>query len=175
MTFRKDIERGLAGEKLLVGRLEKAGYSLIFPDKADRSYYDLAIKIGNEHFFFEVKYDEYAVKSGNLAFEFCNPKKGSYSGIMVTNAHFWCQIIPYDEPKILVAPTEVLIDIVQEHVIKGHKSKIKKKHLKIVAEAGDGNASLVLYQLSEIRDLFLDFNAATDKEIKKFIEENHGG
>ncbi len=175
MSFLKDKEYGRIGENLLISKLNDAGFDIVNPEKHERSFWDVGIKIKKNHIFFEVKYDLYALKSGNIAFEYFNSKKAAYSGIMMTQADFWCHIIPETTPRILICDTKILVDMVAYHLrlnLAQFPSEARnKKIFKKVFNAGDDNADLALYKISEIEDLFIDLNKISNKEIKKYFTE----
>jgi hypothetical protein len=94
------------------------------------------------YFTSEVKFDLYAARSGNIAIEFYNPKKGKPSGIGITKADLWFQVIP---------PLNVWVTTVKR--LKQYLEE-KKPH-KIVSCGGDDNASLFLYRKEKIfADIF---------------------
>lgn len=79
-NFRKDLNVGKWGE-----------------DYVERILSDPNVKI-------EVKKDDWAIRSGNIAIEF--ESRGKPSGISVTESHFWCFVVGHFY--VLMMPTEFL-------------------------------------------------------------------
>lgn len=75
----------------------------------------------------EVKKDDWAVRSGNIAIEFeC---RGKPSGILVTQADFWCHVVGHYF--VLVFPVDFLKKVYSQ----------LSKDAKYVKEMGDRNSS----------------------------------
>jgi hypothetical protein len=136
----KDLETGKSGELLVKGELEKQGFICeLNTDKSIKSDFDL--EITKPKITIEVKNDLYATKSGNIAIEYYNPKSDKASGIAITKSDIWCHII---DGKIFVIKTPTLKEFIKNN---SPKKTIKK--------AGDGNASIYLYAIDDIIDLFI--------------------
>lgn len=102
-NFANDLQVGTVGEKLVES---------IFK---------------NNNVKIEVKKDDWAVRSGNIAIEF--ESRGKASGILVTKADFWCHVIGHFF--VLVFPVIFLKQVYADYV----------KNPKYVKEMGDKDSS----------------------------------
>lgn len=135
-NFLRDLEIGSKGEVLLIEILDKAQIkSEKNKEKKSLQHWDIHTENGIK---FEVKYDLYSARSGNIAIEFFNPKIGKQSGIGATQAHFWIHVLP--DNSVWLASVKNLKKFVSE-----------TKPLKTIAAGGDDNSSMHLYK----KDLIL--------------------
>lgn len=151
MPFHNDIARGNYGEKLVYTYFKSHSIPIIYTDKKNRKFWDLQITIDDRLMKLEVKYDEYESKSGNIAVEIFNSKLNKPSGIYVTKSDFWIYVLK--NKSIWIAQTKLL-----------RKFILKTQPLKVVKNAGDGNADLLLYKNSTILDIFNRIDNIDDKE-----------
>lgn len=153
-NFLRDKEIGNKGEILFLQILEKAGLKAEKnSDKKSLKYWDVKTDCG---FLFEIKYDLYSARSGNIAIEFFNPKTAQFSGLTATKAHFWIQTLP-DETAWMTPVSK----------LKTYCSSTKP--LKVIAAGGDDNSSMYIYK----KDLILDsiFARIDESNITRLIEE----
>jgi hypothetical protein len=133
--FLKDLNTGSRGEALVQTILAKAGVD----SEAGGKNADFDLKHTSPiAFLSEIKFDLYAARSGNIAIEFFNPKKGKASGIGITKAHLWFHIV--------TKPMSVWVTSVKllKKYIEGNKPH------RIVECGGDDNASIYLYKQDAI-------------------------
>ena len=131
------------GEAIVITLLTKLGISAVKNnDYALRYDYDLLCKYEGREFTIEVKFDKYAGRSRNLAVETHNTKSDSPSGIMVTKADLWVQIVG-TEKDVNVVSTQKLKNFVRDEV-----------PYKIIECGGDANARLYLYKFDHILPIF---------------------
>lgn len=158
--FKKDLHVGKFAERLVQQKFKDCGIELANSESGDE-YKDLH----NKEFSIEIKYDVMSSRTGNLAFEFYNPQKLVYTGIAVTKADLWIQVIKSSEQyDILSCSTNKLKDFIRNN-----------KPKRIVHGAGDGNASVVLYSISEVSCLtnlnsVLDLNTWITQELTYVLE-----
>ncbi len=135
----KDFGIGVAGETRFKNFVESLGYECEFnSDKNILSHYDITIKgIGTV----EVKNDIFSAKTGNVAIEYWNSKLNKPSGISVTKSDIWCHII---RGNLFVVKTQDL---------KNFTETVTPK--RIIERAGDDNASLKLYSINRIMEIFI--------------------
>ena len=135
MKFRRDLALGSKGEAYLQAILEKAGWKTeLNTDSRKNKDYDIKACKDEQAITFEVKYDVYAARSGNIAIEFYNPKICQPSGIDSTKATFWAHIIT-DPMSVWVAPVAQL------------KSFLKTTPaFRVITCGGDDNSSMYLYK-----------------------------
>lgn len=127
---------GNKGENLLMGLLEEIGIKASFNDRKEtRQFWDIQTENGIK---FEVKYDLYSARSGNIAIEFFNPKKAQPSGLTATQANFWIHVLP--DTSIWCCAVEDLKVFVSNN-----------KPVKTIAAGGDDNSSMHIYR----KDLIL--------------------
>lgn len=138
MSVKHDIQKGKEAELHVIDLFGGMGISsFLNTDKKTQKFFDITL---DNEMLLEVKYDLYTEKSGNIAIEIWNTRKNEPSGINVTKSHFWIQVMPNPiTPFICV--TSRLKDFVKE-----------EKPVKTVMNAGDGNASILLYKKDYILD-----------------------
>jgi hypothetical protein len=155
MSFLRDRAIGSQGESVLIGILNKHGLKTeINSDPKKNKDYDVKAYGFEQEFTFEVKYDVYAARSGNIAIEFFNPKQGKASGVEATKADFWAHILT-DPFSVWLSPVESLRTFIKN-----------TKPLRIVSCGGDNNASLYLYR----KDIILDgtFSRVDECNLEEF-------
>jgi hypothetical protein len=137
MSFVSDIRLGKSGEAYVIDLFNSGGVSIqANEDKKKFSYYDAIFSLDGSIYTAEIKYDIYAYKSGNIAIEFYNPKSNKPSGISITKSDFWIEVLT-NPLRAYITRTDHL-----KHLIEHHPPK------RIIHKAGDGNASLYLYETS---------------------------
>ena len=167
-------------EQLVIKLFENAGYTCTKAPKGTKQYDFTAVQ-DIYTILLEVKFDSMSDLTGNLAFEYWNPKKNEPSGLMISQADFWAYC--FGNP---LQAHIVELPILKEY-IDTHKPK------RIIDVGGDKNASLYLYERSQIiSDIFwrvdeIDSHALnaglqtsvnsrnnkfTKQDIENFIEEN---
>lgn len=134
-NFIANLKKGKKGENIVVKLFKTRGISSEKNrEKGRLENFDLMCVIADRSFTVEVKYDLYASKSGNLAFEFYNPKSGFPSGIASTKSDLWVQVLT--NPSSVWAVNTKMLKLFM----------INTKPLRIITAGGDGNASLFLYE-----------------------------
>jgi len=135
---------GTQGEKLLQNVLEKANLpSILNPAKKmkEKREWDVQATFYNKDTVtFEVKYDLYAAKSGNIAIEFFNSKSGTPSGLTATTADIWCHVITNPMSIWLTSVTSL------------KKFCEENKPFKTITAGGDDNSCMYLYKQDFILD-----------------------
>lgn len=160
-NFVRDRGLGAKGEELLISILTKSGFiATKNTTKSDMLYWDIRAKHEKGEVTFEVKYDLYSARSGNIAIEYYNPKSAKPSGLNATKANFWVQVLP-DETAWL-APLETL-----------RKFCAETKPFKNIVAGGDDNSSMFIYQ----KDLILPavFVKINESNISDTIWSRHEG
>lgn len=141
MSIKRDLKNGKDGETIVRDFFTARGF-LVNIKQGKFQPYDLEVHHpATGTFTIEVKYDLYSAKSGNLAFEYFNPKQEKPSGILATKADYWCHVLP--SKVILITPTELL---------KRFTKEVKPK--KIVTCGGDKNSSMLIYALDVAEEWF---------------------
>lgn len=145
MTYHKTAGLGRSGEEMVIQLLNNANLEAAKNNDLAKKYdYDVMFKIGKVTKTIEVKFDYMAVKTGNLCLEYHNSKKDEPSGIFVTKADFWCQIILDDtNPTIWISSVKKLKAFIESNT--PHKT---------IKSGGDKNANLFLYRLDDILPVF---------------------
>ena len=141
MGIRNDLERGKSGENKVRALFEHGGCTVV--DNKERgklSDHDLLVSYEDKEWTVEVKNDEYAAKSGNAAIEVWNTRSDKPSGLLATKAVWWCHI------------TDGMYFIQVDKLRKLVDSIPPKR---IVENAGDGNAKILLYPTNEILSHFI--------------------
>jgi hypothetical protein len=131
---------GDVAEQKVISLLQKGGHeALKNEDRETRAFYDveavLVDKVSDAtlaEFTLEVKNDVYALKSGNVAVEVWNSKSDKPSGLTVTKSDIWVFVVGEE---IWAANTLKLREFVDKTVPK-----------RTVTNAGDGNASILLFE-----------------------------
>ena len=145
MGFKKDLEFGRSGEKIVCDALMELGLEPVLNDQPRKLFYDISFEWKNQIITGEVKYDAYFAKSGNLAFEISNPKTGKPSGLYKTTADLWFHVVPGD-----------VIYWANTNVLRIFTEAIKPdKHVK---KGGDGNAELKLYKLENAKKVLVEWD-----------------
>lgn len=156
-SITRDLSIGSIGEQLLIKILTANAMNPVKNvDKAQLKYFDVKADLKGRELLFEVKYDLYSARSGNVAIEFYNPKSCINSGITATKADFWVHTFPGEE--IWLAKTSNLIAFCA-----------KAKPVKIITAGGDDNSSMYLYK----KDLILSdtFVKIDEANIINVLEE----
>jgi hypothetical protein len=163
MGFKRDFSLGKQGEKLVEKIFQKNNVEFnLNTDKEKLKDYDALSKIGKKKFTIEIKFDWLSQKTGNLAIEYFNSAKGEKSGIDGTKADIWIHIIlDQDNPTAWATSVKKLKDFIKNN-----------KPWKVVERAGDGNASLYLYNDMKILEaIFSRIDMINEDEFKKLIKE----
>ena len=137
-SIKRDLSLGDAGERRVMSLYEGFGFNSIqsqgkFPDWDIKSFYKAF------EFSTEVKWDIYAVKSGNIAIEVFNPKSDKPSGLYATKANLWTHITDY----VYVTTVEDLKVFVDT-----------ESPVRTITNGGDGNATLLLFREDHILNIF---------------------
>ena len=136
MSIRRDLDLGESAENRIISMFNEVGLaSEKYAPNKKFSDFDLMSTYDGSQFTSEIKYDIYAVRSGNIAIEVFNPKKGSPSGLTATKADLWIHIT--DE--IHVANVSKFKEWVENN-----------KPFRIISAGGDDNATLYLYKKDAI-------------------------
>lgn len=125
---------GSVGEGIATNKLMALGFGV---EKGDGKKRDIVVEIKGQKYDCEIKFDVYANSSGNIAIEFYNTKLCKPSGIDSTNCHFWIQVL--NEKEIYIAEVTKIKEFIKDNNPK-----------RTIINAGDGNASLYLYEKSII-------------------------
>ena len=140
-----DLKRGKKGEKEIIDLFKGFGHLIAYnSDETLRSFHDLEFSLIDQDYriaaygSIEVKNDEYAVKTGNLAIEFYNGRSLKPSGINVTKSDLWAQIA---FSQVWIANTKRLQRFVR--VVEPYSIKYG---------VGDGNADIYLFKKDRIFD-----------------------
>lgn len=143
-NFQKSKSIGGLGERLVMNYFTLAGIDCEKnSDFSLKEDYDLKCKLGRKKFTVEVKLDWLSSKTNNLAIETHNSKTGKESGINRTKADLWAVVIKDNENWVVfITSTNQL----REYVKKNEGRKFQS--------AGDGNADLLLYSVSDILKIF---------------------
>jgi len=163
MAFNRDFSLGKQGESLVLKIFKKHNIELEpNKEKEKLSDYDLVGKFGKKKITIECKYDWLSQKTNNLAIEFFNSNKGEASGIDGTKALLWSHVIlDQGNPTAWITSVKKLKDFVKNN-----------KPFRVVEKAGDGNASLYLYNDMFILDaIFHRIDMLEEKEFKDVIKE----
>ena len=164
--FLRDKQTGDKAENLVSDLFNGCSLATMPVDSfgPDRAFWDLETSIPPEwhpsilYFRTEVKYDIYEGQSNNVALEIQNTKSGLPSGLARTKAEFWCQVLV---DSVWLAVTEELKDFVR-----------KNKPVRIIKEAGDGNAKIYLYKTHLILpEVFHRLDHLKPKELRSKLKE----
>jgi hypothetical protein len=152
-TIKRDLNLGSVAEQLVFNILKDAGFiPVLNKDKATRAFWDIEIECGTK---FEVKYDLYSKRSGNIAIEFFNSKLSKPSGIGCTKANFWVQVIPGDNgDECWMCPVPKLISFCSQIT-----------PLKVISSGGDDNSSMYLYKKDTILEVFTKTDLSNIKKV----------
>lgn len=154
---------GKQGESIVGNLFESDGWTVEFNNTLE---FDIKIQKKRTSYTIEVKYDVMAERTGNMCIEFYNSNKNAHSGINGTLADLWCVVLPDGEHKTLwITSTDLL------------RSYIKlNTPLRIVENAGDKNATVYLYKIDDISQIFKRLDLSTDysktlKELKELKQD----
>lgn len=153
MGFKKDHELGKEAECLVKELF--SNYECIENESNNRSelsFYDLTIQYMGRPLTLEVKFDKYATKSGNVAFEYWNPRTKKASGVMISAADIWVQALDEGIYVIKLSRLKELLNTI--------------KPIRFVERAGDGNASIMLYK---VEFLYEHFTKLTKDNVVSFL------
>lgn len=143
MSKNKAMNEGNVGEAVVITLLTKLGVFAVKNDNYDLRYdYDLLCRYEDREFTIEVKWDKYAGRSRNLAVETHNTRSDKPSGIMVTCADLWVQIVG-TEKDVNIVNTQKLKNFIRDET--PHR---------IIESGGDANARLYLYKFDHILPIF---------------------
>jgi len=167
MGFLHSQAMGTKGEKFVQVLFRGFGIDCTLHDDAKKNIdYDLKCKIWSETkksgkgFTCEVKYDNMAEKTGNVAIEYYNSKSCKPSGLDATKAKVWIHLVP-DGRNVTAwgAPVKGL----KEYV----KRVLPKKNLTGV---GDDNACIYLYDCDVIlKEAFVRLDNINEQDLKAAI------
>lgn len=144
--------RGRRGEDFVLNLFQQAGIDTAIEQAYAK--HDIRAELSGESFTVEVKFDEYASKSGNIAIEFYNPKTCKPSGIGITQADLWVQVLTNP-----LSAWATSVKRLKEYL---HVNR----PLRIICSGGDGNASLYLYRQDVIlADVFQRIDGLTNDEL----------
>ena len=86
--FNKDLVDGKQGERRFAERCQQWKPGIRFLEQNDDKRFDwTAVLYERTHVVFEVKSDDWSIRTGNLAFEY--ESRGKLSGISTTQANLW--------------------------------------------------------------------------------------
>lgn len=158
MGIQRDLGIGAVGEGRVIDLLGKLGYKAIKNTvKSKLIEYDLMFTSDGKDIMCEVKYDLYSAKSGNIAIEVANSRKGTPSGLMATKAQLWFHITD----DIYCARTKDMLDFVSA-----------RAPSRIITHAGDGNAYIYLYPAQDLYDsLFVRLDVSDLVACENFLNE----
>lgn len=140
--FKKDEAVGKVAEGLVTTLLSGCGLKTTPVSFENKSFWDITFesptswKLGIKDINVEVKHDVYQQRSGNLAIEIWNCKSDKPSGLKISKAHLWTYVL---SDSIWICNTQDL---------RMFTDSIPPKRL--VSKAGDGNATIILYDSEEI-------------------------
>lgn len=165
MNFKRSESIGKIAENLVTKLFNGCGLQTTPVSFSDRKLWDIKVDIPQSwgmptkpHFTTEVKHDVYEQRSGNLAVEVWNTKKNEPSGIKITQADLW---------------TFVLSDsiwITRSGDLRTYIDAVPPK--RIIENAGDGNAMVMLYESQEILQMiFHRLDGISKKEVVKVLKE----
>ena len=155
-NFLKDLRAGKRGETIFLDMLAK--HDIICQSnnskvKSELSKFDF--KIGAKTF--EIKYDLYEAKSGNVAIEYFNPKLAKASGVNITEADFWVFVL--SDGSIWLTRTSILKDYIS--VLDKVKGFVKN-----AINCGDGNSCSYIYDRKIIFDnIFIRLDTLNKEEL----------
>lgn len=155
-----DLAKGKEGEKMALHQFTRCGATGgLNDDKETRYEYDIYFELNEKKWTVEVKYDQMANKTGNIAVETFNPKLGKTSGIARTKADLWMHIL--SESEVYLARVEDLKKFISEN-----------EPDKIIDRGGDKNAKLYIYAKKFITKIaFKNIATLSNKQLKKFLKE----
>lgn len=159
MNIQEDLQKGREGEDKVIHILKSIGIESGYNDnKKTLKYWDIECSGKNQEFKVEVKNDLMAETTGNLAIEVCNPRSGKESGISVTKSDIWVHIIGQE---LWACNTNKLKDFVSNN-----------KPDREIKYAGDGNATIYLYEASKILEkMFTRLENLSKNELQTAIKK----
>jgi hypothetical protein len=165
--FKQSLAVGREAEDNLSGRLVDAGFHVIMPESGYFPGHDISCTYysndwdDGDHspwgFTTEVKYDVMASKTGNVAIEIRNTKQNKPSGIAGTRADLWCHTL--EDEVWLGNVNEIRLYIAQN------------KPERTIKNAGDGNATVLLYKKDDIRKVFVRIDKLNPLELREAIQD----
>jgi len=134
MSIKRDFERGTKGENMVSRLLGMAGVPCWSVATEAGSSHDLEFSFcsTSEVFTIEVKNDEMAERTGNLAIEVWNSYRNEPSGLTATKADLWVQIVGDAVYVANVAELRAWVDA------NGHTARY-------ISRAGNRNATILLF------------------------------
>lgn len=160
--MQQSLRYGHSGEKFVKTIFESADIEVNFnDDSSQRDYYDLICKLGRTCFTTEVKFDMMAQKTGNIAIEYYNCKSCKDSGINVTKADIWAQVLQDGSNLTLwVSRVDELKSFIE-----------KVKPWRNLTGVGDDNACIYLYKDFDILETQLvRLDNINSKQVKKILK-----
>lgn len=136
--FRKDFKTGKKAEQLVTKLFEAAGFTVTANESTDKKEligWDLCLTKDDICVKVEVKYDVMAAKTGNVAVEYFNHKKGEPSGILATKADYWIYVFGKDD-----------YWIVEVSVLKKFLNNERGR----MVSGGDNNSQMILYKKDRV-------------------------
>lgn len=130
--FLSSLDAGNKGQKFFTDILDACGVTYELSKTIE---YDVKT-ISPFKLTFEVKFDLFAARSGNIAIEIWNTKKNAPSGLMATTSDFWVQVL--SEKEIWVCKTSDL------------RATIDRVTPLRQVDGGDNNSRMLLYQKEKI-------------------------
>lgn len=134
--FKDDIKIGNSAENHFIELAKEHNLSCSKSPKGCKEY-DVEIK----GIKFEIKYDVYSKKSGNIAIEFYNPKKGVASGVSISSANYWIYFLGTLDKAYYISILHL-------------KDLMNTKPLRVIESGGNDNASLMLFKIDSVIHLF---------------------
>src|SRR3990167_11051611 len=157
----RSFQHGNDGEQFVISTLQTFGLEAVKnTDKETKYDHDIEAKIGSKKFTIEVKFDMYAVKSGNAAIEVHNVQQDKPSGLYCTKANLWAHIIlDGDNKTFWLASVNKLKEFCQT-----------TEPFRTIDAGGDKNAKLLLYKCDIILpQVFHRFETLEAEKAKKLI------
>jgi hypothetical protein len=155
----KSFTLGHKAEQLIIAILNQNGFTARKNSEFDKRYdYDIVFDFGKRVYKVEVKYDKMSNKTGNIAIEFFNAKKGEASGISVTCADLWAQVL---------SPTELFITSVTR--LRGYTEKTKPK--RVIYAGGDDNSDMMLFDKDDILSVFFNIHDLNKAQLTKVLKK----
>jgi hypothetical protein len=161
-SFKETVAAGNFGEQFIIRLLANSGISAVknpSKDKAEMTLWDIEATVDGQVFTIEVKFDKYEKKSGNIALEYYNPRKGKASGILATNSDLWVFVLN-DPISAWVCRTDDLV----HHF---HTEPCVRD----IACGGDGNAAMKLYRRESLFEkMFFRFDSCKPSEVAPILK-----
>lgn len=159
MGFCRDLKLGNQAEGLIQSIFLKHGVpTTVNTDKLID--YDITAHLKSRLVTLEAKFDLYCARSGNIAIEFYNPKKGKDSGVNATKADLWAHVIT-SPMSVWITSVKALKEFVG--TVPAHKT---------VTCGGDDNSSMYLYKKDVIFDaIFRRIDECDSVEFHRILTE----